>query len=77
MWKKNLQIEQLSDGTSRVSGNCVFTGESYECRIPTAGLQAWQSGTPIQRALPEVPAEEREFLISGISPLGWRKTFGD
>jgi hypothetical protein len=77
MNKKNLKVEQLGDGFSRVSGRCVFTGESYECTVPTVGLQAWQSGAPIQWALPDVPAEEREFLISGISPSGWQKTFGD
>ena len=77
MIQKNLTIVQLTDGTSQVSGNCVFTGESYLCQVPTAGLKLWQSGAPIQAAMPTVPAEEREFLISGISPNGWKKTFGD
>ena len=77
MIQKNLTVKQLSDGFSQVSGNCAFTGENYSCKVPTTGLEIWQSGAPIQGAMPNVPAEEREFLISGISPNGWRKTFGD
>lgn len=44
--------------------------------VPSEGFARWQAGEPIQRAMPEVPAEEREFLISGISPNGWHKAFG-
>jgi hypothetical protein len=75
--KKNLEIEHFPDGTSRVWGNCVFTGQSYECTVPTSGLQRWQAGARIQEAMPTVSAGDREFLISGISPAGWTATFGE
>jgi hypothetical protein len=73
---KALTYENLPDGKSRVSGNCVFTREPYACLVPTAGLQRWLAGERIQSAMPEVPAEDREFLISGISPTGWDRQFG-
>jgi hypothetical protein len=34
-------------------------------------------GVTARKAFPELPKEEREFLISGTSPSGWRKLFGD
>jgi hypothetical protein len=42
--------------------------------VPTAGLFAWQSKR-IQDALPDTSLEDREFLLSGISPAGWDKMF--
>jgi len=68
--------KDLGDGTTLVQGNCVFTGEAYACLVPTAGLQRWRDGELIQRALPSVSPENREFIISGISPTGWDRQFG-
>ena len=62
---------------TRVWGDCVILGKHYEVEVPTLGFQAWRAGELAQRALPGVPVEEREFLISGISPEGWRQVFGE
>jgi len=75
--EKSFMIEKLANGKSRVSGNCVFTGEPYECTVSTIGLEMWHSGTPIAWALPNSSRDDREFLISGISPAGWKKVFGE
>jgi hypothetical protein len=56
---------------------CVFTGKEYEVIVPTDGLDRWLCGALIQEAMPTVNAEDREFLISGISPEGWNSTFGE
>ena len=37
----------------------------------------WQNGAYIQDAMPNVSAEDREFLISGITPEEWQATFGN
>lgn len=76
MKNKELYAEDLGDGTTRVFGPCVFTGEEYQCVVPTVGLQRFLEGVPAQTALPSVSADDREFLISGISPKGWKATFG-
>lgn len=65
------------NGTTRVVGRCVVTDEVHEITVPTAGLNAWIRGELIQRALPTVSNEDREFLLSGTSPEGWRLLFGD
>lgn len=31
----------------------------------------------IQRIVPDLPADQREFLISGITPEEWKSEFGD
>lgn len=36
---------------------------------------AWQQGMLIQNAMPDVPAELREFMMSGITPEEWDKMF--
>jgi hypothetical protein len=76
MENKELYAEDLGNGTTRVFGPCVFLGEEYSCEIPTDGLQRFLGGELAHTALPSVSADDREFLISGISPKGWTKTFG-
>lgn len=74
--KKELFREDLGDNKSRVFGKCVFSGEEYSCEVPTDGLEKFLSGVHAQVALPGVSADAREFLISGISPKGWKQAFG-
>jgi hypothetical protein len=38
---------------------------------------AWQDGTLIQEAMPNLTPDEREFLITGITPWEWDEVFGD
>lgn len=72
----NLTISDNKDGTVNVSGFCVFTGTPYIVRnIPEAQWQKYLCGERVQRAFPTMSADDREFLISGISPTGWNKTF--
>lgn len=73
---KKVLAEDYPDGRTRVWGRCKVSGELYECWVPTAGLAAWQSGELIQRAMPEVSAEAREFVFTGVSPTGWEQLFG-
>ena len=74
--KKNWTATDLGDGRAEVRGNCVFTGEEYSCTVPLKGLEQYRNGERIHIALPGVSADDREFIISGISPKGWKKTFG-
>lgn len=73
---KDLRVTPLAEGKSTVTGKCVITGEEYSCIVPTTGLQRWLDGELIQNAMPGVSADDREFLKSGISPVGWERAFG-
>lgn len=41
------------------------------------GMQRWDAGELIQRAFPTLDAEQREFLMTGITPEQWKDSFGD
>jgi hypothetical protein len=60
-----------------VSGNCAFTGEAYAVSVPRAEYDAWKGGELAGRALRSLSRDDREFLMSGISPRGWELTFSD
>ena len=38
--------------------------------------ELWEKGMLIQDAMPDLTAEEREFLISGSTPQDWEEMFG-
>lgn len=61
-----------------VSGLCQVTKKPYEVSVPTASLKCWLEGADhIQYCLASLSKDDREFLISGTSPEGWEKLFGN
>ena len=70
---KGLTARDRSDGTTKIFGPCVFTKELHTVVVNTAELQKWYNGERIQDALVSSSVDDREFLISGISPKGWDK----
>lgn len=72
------QTMQDSDepGYVNISGTCQVLGTEYRINhVSILGLEAWCDGELIQRALPHMHKDDREFLISGTSPAGWEKLF--
>jgi len=55
-----------------------FSGETnvMEIDVTPSQLTAWQNGTLIQNAMPHLSADEREFIMTGITPTEWNETFG-
>lgn len=39
-------------------------------------IRAWESGVPIQHAMRDLSADDREFLMTGITPEEWDAAFG-
>ncbi len=37
----------------------------------------WQGGMLIQDAMPDLTDDQREFIVSGITPKEWEKAFGE
>ena len=56
------------DGMVIVQGADVFTGVRYATEpMSESGLVKWLTGKiPIQKALPNVKSDDREFLITGL-----------
>lgn len=60
-----------------VGGNCVFCGKAHSVEVGIKAFAEWKYGNKcIQNAMPEVSADDREFLISGICPTCFEKCFG-
>jgi len=45
-----------------------------DCDI--AQIRAWEAGELIQNALPQLTPDEREFLLSGLTPEDWQDMIG-
>lgn len=54
---------------------CLHCGKSSTLRINAEQLALWNKGILVQTAFPDMPAPERELLISGTHPECWNKIF--
>lgn len=50
---------------------------SRDINVTPDQITDWLSGTLIQDAMPDISADDREFIMNGITPEEWGKTFGD
>ena len=57
---------------SQVSGK----ENTMDINVTKEQIDNWQNGMLIQVAMPNISADEREFLITGITPQEWEKLFG-
>jgi len=51
--------------------SCVQCGSRRHLEVEQRGYDDWRAGTLIQDALPDLDADEREWLISGYCPECW------
>ena len=56
---------------------CPGCGKASTLEVDKAGYKAWQQGTLIQRALPDLTADQREQLITGYHGKCWDVLFPD
>jgi len=54
-----------------------FTGIERSMEIPVTQeqLDRWAAGELIQNAMPELTADEREFIKTGVTPEEWENVF--
>ena len=48
-----------------------------EIDVTQSQLDAWKGGLLIQKAMPHLSADDREFLMTGITPEEWDCHFSD
>jgi hypothetical protein len=48
-----------------------------EIPVTREQLDAWNSGVLIQNAMPNLSADDREFIKTGITPEEWEDLFGN
>ena len=61
---------------SRVS---PFSGNTHIMDLPITVEQVieFNRGALVQNAFPHLTADEREFILTGITPQEWEEAFGD
>ena len=72
------EIVWNNDGTAIVTATSTFSGEerTRTMRMTKAQYNVWiHTNTIIQMALPQLSANDREFLTSGITQEEWDKMF--
>ena len=57
--------------TSRLTGKTSV----MDLKVTQIQLDAWVDGELVQNAMPQLSAEEREFLMTGITPAEWNAAF--
>ena len=61
----------MSD-VKRVDVQCPFCGDKDVIEVPMDQWNDWTSGTLLQNAMPQLDADTRERLITGICSPCWR-----
>ena len=60
----------------RISG---FTGKTHTMDIPVTvdQIKAWEDGELIQNVMPNLTPDQREFIMTGVTPEEWENVFGE
>ena len=58
-----------------IEAECRMCGKQFRLKAEKEDIHKWMNGMNNQDALPYMPAEERELLISGTCPECWNKLF--
>lgn len=61
-----------------VTRKSMITGVTHAREVDCTPEQIalWEAGMKIQDAMPDLPAPEREYVKSGVTPEEWRQMFG-
>lgn len=72
-------MELLNGVMVKITRRSPFSGDVNEMEINVTDeqLSDWKAGTLIQHAMPNLTADEREFIMTGITPAEWDDTFKD
>ena len=56
-----------------------FSGKVHTMEIPVTQeeIDDWKDGALIQNAMPNLTANQREFIMTGITPSEWEDTFSE
>jgi hypothetical protein len=62
-----------------IERTCPLSGETktQDIAVTQAQLDDWESGTLIQNVMPHLSADEREFILTGMTADVWDKLFSE
>jgi hypothetical protein len=72
-------IEHIAENLVRVTKTSMLSGlqSSMDLPVRQGHIDRWLGGALIQDAMPHLTADQREFLMTGITPSEWQAAFGD
>jgi hypothetical protein len=71
------EVVQADDTNATVTGPCYSCGQPQTVTVSIEALARFRDGGFAQDVFPKLPAEQREFLISGICGTCWDEMFPD
>ncbi len=65
--------------TMLIKRKSIISGDTNSMVLPitSAQLDRWTGGELIQDVFPDLEIDQREFLMTGITPEEWTQTFGE
>lgn len=62
----------------QISKISSFTGKLHcrDIQVTMDQINRWQNGELIQNVMPDIGADDREFLMTGVTPEEWAEVFG-
>ncbi|GAA0935955.1 MULTISPECIES: hypothetical protein [Actinocorallia] len=61
--------------TIKVAKTCPECEAVHHVTVPKDGYERWRKGEYIQHVMPELSADDRETLMTGICPPCWDRLF--
>lgn len=63
----------------KVTRKSQISGIEHTLELPITAEQLadYEAGTLVQKAFPDLEPPLREFIMSGITPEEWQRTFGE
>lgn len=73
--KRMIYPNQADSNLLDITATCPVCNQPHTVTVSNKGYAAWKDGVHIQDALPELPADQREILITGIDDRCWKAMF--
>ena len=63
----------------QITRTSIFSGNTNTMiiNVTPSQMSDWEQGMLIQDAMPQLTPDEREFIMSGITPKEWADNFGE
>lgn len=69
-------VEWIKSETIKVrTKTCCVCNKADVLTLDRQAVESWQAGEYVHKAFPDMPADERELLISGTHPACWNTLF--
>ena len=70
-------IEHVAENMVRITKTSMLSGlqSSMDLPVRQGHIDHWLGGALIQDAMPHLDADQREFLMTGITPAEWSEAF--